>query len=747
MKKRQIPYSHFSNFVLRTPLLPLDYFEKLTSQEQISDDSIKEAFNNPVINEAIFLASPSLHLEAQKWCSEQSANDRLKFSLLKYISRMSSRCTPFGLFAGCALGEIAESTSIVLQNPDKNKRHTRLDMNYLVALSQDLVKVESIRKQLFFYPNSSHYVYGDQLRYVEYTYVNSRRQHHIVAVNYSDYLERVLHKARDGAKLADLSNLLVDDEISIEEATAFIDELVVGQLLISELEPSVSGPEFVKQLLKVLHRLERSEKYTHILEEVDRRIKSIDGKIGNSIGSYIELSEYLKQLETDFELKFLFQTDMQLSTTANTLDLSMLETVKKGLTLLNNITPKLKETPESKFKDAFYERYESRKVSLAKALDIEIGVGYKQNQGSGDVNPLIDDLILPANSTKEPWLEIELNSFHNLINKKVIKSYQNQEYCIKLTDEDLKDFIQGWDDLPDTLSAMIEVVLIDGDLKIKFSGASGSSAANLLGRFCHGDQKLREFTQSITDTEAQMNPNKILAEIAHLPESRVGNILMRPEFRKYEIPYLAQSIVPRGRQLWLDDLTIAVEPNNRIILQSESQNKEVIPRLTNAHNYSLNSLPIYNFLADLQTQGLRGGVYFSLGPLVQNYTFIPRVEYENIILQRATWNFNKKHIEKLIENQLDTSRLKKAISSFLKEYKLPRLVVLTERDNELLINFDNLTSIGMFLDTVKNKDRFTIAEFLFDTNSLVEGPDGNYAHQIVLSFYNKEKLNNQSQKR
>ena len=67
---------------------------------------------------------------------------------------------------------------------------------------------------------------------------------------------------------------------------------------------------------------------------------------------------------------------------------------------------------------------------------------------------------------------------------------------------------ENWDDLPDTISAMIELVIVGGQQKILINNAGGSSAANLLGRFCHGDNLLNNFTHCISKFEENVNNDK-----------------------------------------------------------------------------------------------------------------------------------------------------------------------------------------------------------------------------------------------
>ncbi len=739
-------YKNFSKYVLRVPLFSFSFYKKLTESKELDTAVLRQVCKDPILKEAIFLASPSLYQEFEKWyrgeITDSSVSERIEHSVLKYISRMSSRCTPFGLFAGTSIGSFAEQTTIVLQDKTKNKRHTRLDMNYLVALSQDIVAQEKIKNQLKFYPNTSIYNAGKQLRYVEYTYVNSRRVHHIVAVEHSDYIQVVLEKANQGALLQDLAELLVDEEITIEEAKGFIDQLIESQLLISELEPSVSGAEFLDQMLPVLKKIEAAQEIVLALEKAQKELLAIDKKLGNDASIYIKLSDALKKLGTGFELKYMFQTDMIVTPTKNCINTQSLHTIRKAIRLLNKISLSPQETLMTRFQAAFYERYENREVPLSKALDVEIGVGFLQNQGSGDVSAIVDDLVLPFKENNQAYRDIKLSPIHTILQKKLLESINEQKYSISLQDQDFESLKENWDDLPDTISSMVEFVTINGEEKIIFSSAGGSSAANLLGRFCHGDAALHEYTQEIIDQEAMMNPNKILAEIVHLPESRVGNILMRPNFRKYEIPYLAKSIVDHQHQIPLDDLMISTTSNGYIKLRSKKHNKEVIPRLTNAHNFSGNALPIYQFLANMQSHNKRGGISFDWGPLQEEYSFLPRVDYRGVILSPAIWHVTIEEIQPLVDKINNKDAFITALNDFSNIKKLPQYIVLVDGDNELLINMKNITSVKMVLHTVKNRSRFKLQEFLHTEKSLVEKGNESYTNQVIISFYNDKKLKN-----
>src|SRR5262249_53171636 len=143
-----------------------------------------------------------------------------------------------------------------------------------------------------------------------------------------------------------------------------------------------------------------------------------------------------------------------------------------------------------------------------------------------------------------------------------------------------------------------------GDFQVVLDGVSGPSGARLLGRFCHADRQLHELVAQHVRAEEALQPDAVFAEIVHLPEGRLGNILARPILRAYEIPYLGRASVPAPRQIPVTDLRVSVV-GEQIRLRSARLDRRVIPRLTSAHNFG-RSQGIYRFLCALQAQGTAG---------------------------------------------------------------------------------------------------------------------------------------------
>lgn len=719
-------FKFHDKLIVRTPLKPVE--------TAFSKSDIQKLFSSKDAKEALFLASPDLYEECEKWLAgeitDKEKEKKLLVSLLKYANRMHNRCTPFGLFASCGVVRWGEKSDVII-NRNELFRSTRLDMHFSCQLAQKLAAESYIRPHLRFFPNTSIYQVYDKVRYVEYTYQDKRRAYRISAVDYSIYLNQVLDWAREGEMVEVLATKLVelDAEITLEEAEGFIHQLIENQLLVSELEPSVSGPELLTEIIRVLSRVsqkvneERLTGVVQYLNQIQTWINEIDANQINETEAYKSLSEVLGKIDIPFELNKLFQTDLfSKSSEKNTLDEGLQKDLKKAVRILNRLTRKSPNGNLKRFKEKFYERYENEEMPLALVLDNETGIGYAGNTNhTGGDSPLLKGLRARGRASGKR--ELEWTRQNSFLFKKLIAASKEGAYSVQLDETELDQFESDDAALPDTLSIMFSY---DGE-QIVLHSAGGSSAVNLIGRFALGNPGIEEIIDEIHQSEKELNPEALLAEIVHLPEARVGNILMRPSFRDYEIPYLSKSNLNLDKQIDLNDLYVSIK-GQRIVLRSKRLNKEVLPRLGNAHNYSFHSLPVYHFLSDLQSDGNKEGLSFYWGSLQSEFTFLPRVTVGNVILSLATWNMDKDDLS-FVKNG-DPDEIKQA----QEKYKLPDLILFCEGDNELLINLKNPESITVFQSVIRKKNRVTLKEYLAPSkNAIVKDSENNpLANQFVV---------------
>ncbi len=738
------PYESFENYLLRIPVFSFSFYENLTSESKVSDDHFKRLCKSPIIREALFIASPVVLHTADKWLTnklkDEKKIERLKNTIFKYLTRMSSRATPFGLFSGVSFGRVSDGTNIELEK-EYIAKNTRLDMDYLIQLSSGLVKNEKVKKQLNFFANTSIYRIGERYRYIEFIYIGKKRQYRIAEVGYSEYLKQILSKSRKGVLLEELITDLVDEDISLADARHYIDELIYNQILTSEIEPSISGKDYLNQICSALRRIDGIEDIKLILEKVDEKIKRLNSETVSSIKDYFSIEETIKPLGINYDLKHLFQTDMTMNLKENFLSKEIVKKVKKGITFLNMLSGIGGNSRLNSFRDAFYKRFEGREIPLTRALDVELGIMYGQNKNFDNINPLLDDINFPYVTKKTAERKVNWSPAQAIFQNKLLEAYKNNDYIIRLNEEDFDDSQINWENLPDTMSCFIQLIEHKGVTKIKLKVVGNSSAANLLGRFSYYNEELHQYINRIADVESRINRDKIIAEVVHLPEDRVGNVLMHPDFREFEIPVITKSNKPMEKQIPIDDLAISVRNNNRLFLRSKKNNKEVLPRITNAHNFHGKlSLPIYQFLADMQTQNKRDSISFYLGDVLSRVEFIPRIEFEDIILQSATWHLKTSNVQPLVDIMNSEAGLRKEIKAFRKKYNIPKYIYYAEGENELLINLDNITSVQLLLGIVSKKNSFKITEFLFDDSTPVKGDAAYFINEIVLGFYNKEKL-------
>jgi len=724
-------YQVLEDYYLRTPLYNLTFFKNLFNGEEIDFSKILE---DKIFREAVYLASPDLYKQIKNWengiLKSEAKIEKLKISILKYAIRISTRCTPFGLFALCSYGKFDKKTYINIGNYEHNKRVSNFDYTFFARLKQYILNNEIIKKNIKFFPNSSIYKIGNNYRYIEYQIQKGTRTYTLEGVKYSTYLEKIINYSLAGKSFIQIIQFLCNDDITHKDAEDYINELIKSQILVSELEITITGSDYFDILISKVEKLPNTSSLSKNLRNLKVNLVSLDKRLGNDIAFYKDLYNGIQKFSKSINEKHLIQTDLFSKPVSNSLNSNIQKKLQKAFILFNKITLPVANPRIVAFKKRFIERYGDEEIPLNLALDIEVGLGYGNNKVMN--SSLLSKLYNNSNSKKR-YKSVIWSDFDIIISEKLEKAYNNGEYIISISKKEVENLPQNNDDLPFTLAGIAEIYKTESNSTLFIRNFSGSSSNNLLGRFCNGNKEIYNIVKKITAIENNLEKENILAEIIHLPESRTGNILKRPSNRGYEIPYLAKSNLPLQNQIPLNDIYVSIK-NDEIKLKSKRLNKYIQPRLGNAHNFSNSRLPIYLFLCELQSQNKRSSIGFSWNNIHLKNKFLPRVVYDEIIISKARWKINFKEFMKMVN-----CNYKKFLEQWKIENKIPDLVELVEGDNKLLIDLTSQISIKILIDACKTKEYFIVEEFLFTSDEFVKDTgEKSYSNQFIFSLYRKE---------
>jgi thiopeptide-type bacteriocin biosynthesis protein len=278
-----------------------------------------------------------------------------------------------------------------------------------------------------------------------------------------------------------------------------------------------------------------------------------------------------------------------------------------------------------------------------------------------------------------------------------------------------------------SLEASSLAALDRGEFQFWMEHYSGPTAARWLGRFASGDLALKAALQKHLQKEESLHPEAVFAEVVHVPEGRMGNVLARPAMRGYEIPFLATSGVSSDKTLFPSDLQLTVR-GDRVFLASTRLGREVIPRLSSAHNFARGPA-VYRFLAHLQDQDGRPGGW-SWGVLAEQ-PFLPRVTRGPHVLSKARWRLEARELKEAMTGTRDGAW--GAFQILRESRRLPRFVMLTDADNNLLVDLDQVLWVETLHHLVSSRSAFTLTECFPDPGqALVTAPEGWFAHELVI---------------
>lgn len=747
-----VSMSSFKNsgfFVLRTPLLPAGTFYDLcgpgpadapdlglglAAAREHTRAVLRRLVGDPVVREALFLASPGLEAEIPSWLAAPlgERGQRIESSLVRYLSRMATRATPFGLCAGTAIGELRGQTDLALAPRARYRRYTRVDNEVLASVLDAINADPEFRRGATYFPNSSAYEVGARLRYVE-TQVDPEhrgRTYSLVAIELDRYVASVLERAREGATAAELVRALraADRTISLADARGFVDALIENQVLVSPLAVAVTGDEPLADAVVELGRA-GAARHAGSLQVVADQLRKVDAAgIGVPRASYAAIEALVRQLPAGSgDLGRLFQVNLTMPLERQAIGADVVLAVRGAAASLCRIAAAPTSPVFEKMRQRLERRHGGRPVPLTAFLDPETGVGADANAWASDTSPLLDGLELRR---PEPRAELPTSRRDLHLLGRLRRVWRDGEHEVALDDDDLAALeVKDKPDLSSSMSASFRLGRSPaGGLQVLLDGVAGPPGVRLFGRFCHGDPRLTEHVREHLRAEEATRPQAVFAEIVHLPEGRLGNIACRPVLRDFEIVYLGKSGAPVDRRIPITDLWVHAE-EGRIVLTSKRLGREVVPRLTNAHASGFNTVGAYSFLTALAYQSSLSWLGWRWGGLA-GAVHLPRVRIGDVIVAREEWNISAAELRTAGAGP-EPERWRR-VQSLRQRYAMARWVTLTDADHELPLDLESPHGVDMLV-TASGEPAVRLLE-LWPVRGAepLDGPEGAHVVEVVM---------------
>lgn len=729
MSERDFEHRPHSTCVVRVPLLPIETLVTWAGDAESLRQQLRALVEEPVVREALFIASPALVSDLARWLANPADPETrgVEQSLVRYLSRMAARPTPFGLFSSLGVGRVGGSTHLAIAPRGAARRHLRLENDYLARAATTLAADPSIAAAITYRPNSSLYRAAGRLRYAEVR-EEPQRAYHLVEIEPTDYLLALIARAEGGATRAQLvETLCTDPDVGADDAAAYVDQLVASQILVDPLAPQVTGREPTEPLIEQLTALGGAATAAQALRAARDQLDTIVGTpLGIGPDVYERVAATLEPLGVAVTLDRLVQVDLFRGAGELVVGDAVVAEVTRGLALLHRVGAGSDSDGMGAFRSAFAARYDQREMPLVDVLDDEIGIGFGQTKPPAA--PLLD-VATPARppNRQVPWNARETHLFglvasgtRTLELTPADEAALAREPLPRLADSFLA---------PIAIAAASPAALAQGEFVVRVLPPD-APGARMLGRFCHGEPAIEALARTLVTEEAARRPDAAFAEIAHLPEGRVGNVLLRPVLRDYEIPYLGRSGSADAQQLPISDLLVSVV-DGRVVLRSRRLDREVVPCLTTAHNYQRGSLAVYRFLGTLAQQG-RATPQWSWGAL-GDAPRLPRVTSGRIVLARARWVLGAGDLASVGAASSPAA----GITALRDRLEWPRWIVLADADNELAVDLDNPLSVASFANLLRGQATAIVLELFPAPGELaVTSDDGHYVHEIQL-FYSR----------
>ncbi|WP_223068538.1 thiopeptide-type bacteriocin biosynthesis protein [Paenibacillus caui] len=630
----------------------MDYKDlKPTVQNMISDEAFMER---------IRIASETLYRDLLRISDEnQDLTDYKMFKLIKYYLRSASRPSPFGLFSGISSSKREGTYKQVRVSVQWSYQVAKIAEQELPASSPLLLYKNSAIKETEEYFNVD-ILQNNEIRKAE--------------LKKTGFIVSLLHFLEQPRKISEIVRGFSKGEPHLADSIMrSIKRLLNEDILYTELRPGSIANSEMNEFYSFVSRCTSfvNERFRNQLNEIAASIKAYEElPVGKGSNCFFLIKE---KMELIHKAKNYITVDLYIENDAPPLDNEVLNQFVQDIDFLRVFS-----YPQSKIWSEYINRFAQkygyfREVPLLELLDKDFGIGLPQmksteDEQTGKLDHYMANLVHRALLHHQTSIKLDHRRIRNITEILAPRSFH-------------RNTNNGFD---------VKFCLVEEEGQTKFF-LSENSFGNTHGSFTG------RFSDSIPIEYPEFEDDQyIRAELNVIPQNYadIGITYHRADYQ------ICINVPPNehGTSIELSDLYAGIDDDG-FYLRSRKLGRKVLPVNTHLLYYrNFIELPVVIFLSEF-------GRYLSFTPRnfyfegMNNWEFIPRIEYNNLILSPKRWNIVMDEMEwTLQEGKMSEEEY---VDDFIKAFNVAEAVHVLNGDKTLPIYTRTALGLKLLVNELK----------------------------------------------
>jgi thiopeptide-type bacteriocin biosynthesis protein len=628
--------------------------------------------------------------------------ERPRATMLRYITRMGGRATPYGLFAGTAHVPIGRERHLEIDRKDRHRVQVRVDFEVLQRIVLEAMMSAGLAR-LPVRRNRTLRRVPDGLRYTK----SGDSTSDVVALRATPAIQAVLDGLGDKSMSAGelLDGLEAHFAGSSREALHdFLSKLIDEDVVHRAIDLIRPGDEPAALALSILGGMGDHD-------EAD----TLAGLTGSACGSWPldtalhcrlndaweRAAERMPMLR-EFPQNRRYHLDLDIATRSAVLDAETVADLTDTVRRLQLVFPENDYLPM--FRAAFRRRYEDAEVPLLDALDLENGVLWSAERESSRLAESARIQRPHGHSSSDVPVEIY----------KTLNRWINGERVVDLTDLPMAESCSA--------SGLLAALLDDYEGRYHSMLRAGyqRSSMALVSRFAFGRADRTADLLAWAGPAPDGPDAPIHAELVYSPGIRISNVLIRPKLLEDEI---ALSGAGSG-SLSLERLLVRLE-GDAVRLRDSVTGRDVVVEMNAAHNVAASGMdPVYSFLGMLVSPGAIG---WSWGA-AQRLSHLPRVTCGRVMVSPETWAVRGGDLARALSAKHPGDEVRRLLPGIGDR----RWVGVGDDDRVLAVDLGSPDSVAACLRRYARDAKVQLMEMPHVESPATHGPTGGHVTEVVV---------------